>query len=476
MCIILNIITYNLFIKYLFVGIAFVDLYIILYLCLSSFFHLSAFILFSSHKKYAMKNLSLFVAATFLCLQLSLAQSFIPFQGIARDSSGVILENQSINLRISIRDSIATGPVVYQETQTVTTNTLGLFTLNIGSGSSGSYSFASINWGHNSKFVQLELNPSGAIYISIGTSQLQSVPYALYALSGGSSSGGSQPVGQIPYGNGRGLISDPLFTRDSATGEVDLLISPSGQGGTYFKADSDGVLIIHQTSSQDRMAMFGVGNPHNMVPQLDTLMVMAGIVDNDSNVIYGFYAHSDSTELITNDPSFGATHGNYGLVGCSKYSSYLDASYNNGNSLNSLTVDAAGVHWQYNSVEQYTLPISDGANGQVLVTNGSGSLSWANSPSAGKSVFTPASGATISAVWGNNIISLSSGISALTITLPSSPSDNETIHFTFTNTITTLSFTGGSIGGAGGLTTVSSVATGNVNYQLTYDAGSSSWY
>jgi len=419
------------------------------------------------------KALTLLVLA-FLALGLfSQAPQSIAFQGVARDSFGVILQSQSLTLRITLHDSIPTGPVVYQETQTVTTNNLGLFTLSIGLGSSGSYSFASIPWGTSPMFVQLELNLAGATYVNLGTTQLQSVPYVLYG-SGGS--GASQPTGQIPYGNGRGLISDPGFTRDSATGEIVLLIMPSGQTGTYEKIDSDGFLIIHENSTQNKLAILGVGNPHNMAPQLDTMMVIAGIADFDSNLIYGLYSHADSTELITNDPSHGATHGDYGLVGCSKFSSYLDASYNNGNSLNSLTVDSAGAHWQYNSADQYTLPLADGTSGQVISTNGSGVLTWVNSPTAGKSVFTPTSGATIAAIWGNNIINLSSGISALTITLPSSPTDNETVHFTFTNTITTLSFTGGTIGGAGGLTTVSSVATGNVNYQLTYDSSSSSWY
>ena len=419
------------------------------------------------------KALTLLVLA-FLALGLfSQTPQSIAFQGVARDSFGVILQSQSLTLRITLHDSIPTGPVVYQETQTVTTDNLGLFTLSIGLGSSGSYSFASIPWGSSPMFVQLELNLAGATYVNLGTTQLQSVPYVLYG-SGGS--GASQPTGQIPYGNGRGLISDPGFTRDSATGEIVLLIMPSGQTGTYEKIDSDGFLIIHENSTQNKLAILGVGNPHNMAPQLDTMMVIAGIADFDSNLIYGLYSHADSTELITNDPSHGATHGDYGLVGCSKFSSYLDASYNNGNSLNSLTVDSAGAHWQYNSADQYTLPLADGTSGQVISTNGSGVLTWVNSPTAGKSVFTPTSGATIAAIWGNNIINLSSGISALTITLPSSPTDNETVHFTFTNTITTLSFTGGTIGGAGGLTTVSSVATGNVNYQLTYDSSSSSWY
>ena len=425
-----------------------------------------------------MKNLSLFVAAIFFCIQLSLAQSFIPFQGIARDTSGVLLPNQSLNLRVSIRDSIATGSVVYRETQTVTTNALGLFTLTIGTGSSGSYSFSSINWGHNSKFVQLELNLVGALYTTLGTSQLQSVPYALYALSGGSGSGGAQPTGQIPYGNGNGtrLISDPLFTRDSATGEIDLMIFPSGQTGTYQKIDSDGFLIIHENSTQNKMALFGVGNPHNMVPQLDTLMAIAGIVDMDSSIMYGFYSHADSTELVTTTSSHGPFHGDYGLVGCSQHTSYLDAAYNNGASLNSLTLDSFGVHFEYAGIDEYTFPLTAGTSGQVLGTNGSGLLTWVNSPTAGKGVFTPSSGDNITAVWGNNIIAPSTGIAALTITLPSSPSDNETVYITFTKTITSLSFTGGTIAGSGGLSTVSSVASGNVKYWLTYDATSSSWY
>ena len=425
-----------------------------------------------------MKNLYLLVAATLLCVQLSLAQSFIPFQGIARDTAGDLLANQSLGLRISIHDSAATGPVVYQENQSVTTNNLGLFTLSIGTGSLTLHSFDSINWGHNFKFVQLELNLVGAIYTTLGTSQLGSVPYALYALSGGSGSGGSQPTGQIPYGNGRGLISDPLFTRDSATGEVVLMISPSGQGGTYVKEDSDGVLMIHQIASQNKMALFGIGNPHNMVPQLDTLMVIAGIVDNDSNVIYGFYAHADSTELITGQVGndHGPTNGNYGLVGCSRSSAYLDATYNNGASLNSLTLDSFGVHFEYAGTDVYSFPLTAGTSGQVLGTNGSGLLAWVNSPTAGKSVFTPSSGDNITAVWGNNIINPSTGLGILTITLPSSPSDNETVYFTFTRTITSLSFTGGTIAGSGGLSSVSSVASGNVKYWLTYDASSSNWY
>jgi hypothetical protein len=42
--------------------------------------------------------------------------------------------------------------------------------------------FSGINWGKNSKFLQVELNTTGGTtYTDLGTSQMMSVPYALYA-------------------------------------------------------------------------------------------------------------------------------------------------------------------------------------------------------------------------------------------------------------------------------------------------------
>jgi hypothetical protein len=58
----------------------------------------------------------------------------IPYQAIARNSSGVAIANTTVKLRFSIRDSIATGPVKYQETHNPTTSALGLFSVNVGMG------------------------------------------------------------------------------------------------------------------------------------------------------------------------------------------------------------------------------------------------------------------------------------------------------------------------------------------------------
>jgi hypothetical protein len=109
----------------------------------------------------------------------------IPYQAAARNSSGTILANQTIRVRFSIRDSIATGTIVYSETFLPTTTAQGLFSVNIGTGTATISVFSSINWGQNAKFMQVEMDPTGGTsYIDMGTQQMMSVPYALYSNNG----------------------------------------------------------------------------------------------------------------------------------------------------------------------------------------------------------------------------------------------------------------------------------------------------
>ena len=111
---------------------------------------------------------------------LAQAPQGIPYQAVARDNAGATLANQAISLRLSIHDTTATGTIVYQETQTATSNSLGLFNLNIGQGTAITGTLSGVNWGSGSKFIQVEMDPTGGTtYTDMGTTQLMSVPYAL---------------------------------------------------------------------------------------------------------------------------------------------------------------------------------------------------------------------------------------------------------------------------------------------------------
>jgi hypothetical protein len=57
-----------------------------------------------------------------------------------------------------------------------------MFSVNVGQGTPVTGTFAGINWGTNAKFMQVEIDPAGgSSYIDMGTQQMMSVPYALYA-------------------------------------------------------------------------------------------------------------------------------------------------------------------------------------------------------------------------------------------------------------------------------------------------------
>ncbi|HET6991217.1 MAG TPA: hypothetical protein VFJ43_07840, partial [Bacteroidia bacterium] len=101
-------------------------------------------------------------------------------QAVARNSSGNVLQNQAVGLLITIHDINQTGTVLYSESFTPTTNQFGLFTVQIGTGTVTSGSFAAINWAVNDKYMEIGMDPTGGnSYIQMGFTQLITVPYAI---------------------------------------------------------------------------------------------------------------------------------------------------------------------------------------------------------------------------------------------------------------------------------------------------------
>jgi hypothetical protein len=84
----------------------------------------------------------------------------------------------------------------------------------------------------------------------------------------------------------------------------------------------------------------------------------------------------------------------------------------------------------------YTLPSSDGSNGQFLSTNGSGVLLWSTAGSgSGLPPVTVTSATAISAVASNHYVLTAT--STATVTLPASPTISDTIYVTVANGLTT---------------------------------------
>ncbi|MGZ4074553.1 MAG: tail fiber domain-containing protein [Bacteroidia bacterium] len=118
----------------------------------------------------------------------------IPYQAIARNASGVIIPGQNIQIKVGVYSGSSSGTLEWEETHAATTDLLGLFKISLGQGiSTGGgtlASFSLINWQAALHFVKIQIDyTGGSSYISMGASQLLSVPYAFFSNNSQTSSG-----------------------------------------------------------------------------------------------------------------------------------------------------------------------------------------------------------------------------------------------------------------------------------------------
>jgi uncharacterized protein (TIGR02145 family) len=131
-----------------------------------------------------------FLLCLFWLSTIAQAPQAFSYQTVVRDLSGKALVNKTVTFRISILQGSATGTTLYSELHTKTTTDFGLADMEIGKGTVLSGSFSGINWGSGNYFMKVEIDPAGGTaYQEIGTSQLLSVPYALYAKTAGNITG-----------------------------------------------------------------------------------------------------------------------------------------------------------------------------------------------------------------------------------------------------------------------------------------------
>ena len=133
-----------------------------------------------------MKVKAILIFVFFSYLSFGQSPQKFTYQSIIKNSSGYLLKNQDVGLRISVLSNSSNGIEVYSEEHFPTSNSNGLVTLIIGEGLTND-NFSEIQWGDGEYFLKVEVDPEGGnSYIMNQTSQLLSVPYALYAGNSGS--------------------------------------------------------------------------------------------------------------------------------------------------------------------------------------------------------------------------------------------------------------------------------------------------
>ncbi len=119
------------------------------------------------------------------------APTSMKYQGVARNAAGVPIASSTINIRFDLHEGAINGPISFTEVHTnVPTNAFGLFNVSMGSITP----FPQGLFAGGNEFLEVWVD-FGTGYVSMGTSQLLSVPYALYAETSGNGQGPAGPTG-----------------------------------------------------------------------------------------------------------------------------------------------------------------------------------------------------------------------------------------------------------------------------------------
>ena len=129
-----------------------------------------------------MKNVYLIIFLFIGVAASAQAPDKMSYQAVIRDANGEILKNQDVSIQFSVLQTSISGTSVYQEDHKLTTNSNGLVSVYMGIGAVSSGDFSTIDWSDGTYFLQTEIDPTGGSnYTIISTTELVSVPYAVYA-------------------------------------------------------------------------------------------------------------------------------------------------------------------------------------------------------------------------------------------------------------------------------------------------------
>ena len=129
----------------------------------------------------------------FLCLgiaALTQLQAQAPqgfnYQATVRNNTGELVINTNVYFKFNVIQGAQAADPIFTETHEILTDDLGQVNLIIGQGTANTGVFSELNWSLGSYYLGIQLSidgPNG--YVAMGTTQLLSVPYALYAANSG---------------------------------------------------------------------------------------------------------------------------------------------------------------------------------------------------------------------------------------------------------------------------------------------------
>jgi hypothetical protein len=152
-----------------------------------------------------MKNIFTIITAVLITSTIwAQSPQKMSYQTVIRNTSNQLVTTQ-VGMKISILQGTESGTPVFVETHTPTPNGNGLVSIEIGGGTPVTGTFAAIVWSAGPYFIKTETAVTAPLttYTITGTSQLLSIPYALYSNASG---GGWSLTGNAGLTDGTSFI------------------------------------------------------------------------------------------------------------------------------------------------------------------------------------------------------------------------------------------------------------------------------
>jgi uncharacterized protein (TIGR02145 family) len=384
-----------------------------------------------------MKKFYLFFILKFFIPAISIGQTTgMNFQGVARNPSGIVLASQKISLKFSIISSSTNGNVDYVETRLVNTNSQGVFSVVIGDNDVvyASGSFSNIDWKQFPKYLKVEMDPNAGIaFTTMGTTQIQSVPYSKYSsfaeVADAGSLSGSTLKSTI---TGSSLTSVGTLTNLTVTNPIvgsitgnaattSKLAIPRNINGVAFDGSGD----INITTVSDAGSLAGTtlkstitGSSLTSVGTLTNLTVTNPIVGSiTGNAATATFANTASNANTSSVASKLATPRNINGVtfdGSGDITITADAGSLSGTTLKSTITGSSLTSVGTLTNLTVTNPIVGSITGNAATANSAGNITATSNTSLTALTNLATVGTITTGVWSGTAISVANGGTGLT--------------------------------------------------------------
>ena len=226
-----------------------------------------------------MKKITLLSTLCFLLLTLVVNAQTPPnafnYSAVARNAAGLPIATTTIGIQVSILKTSPTGASQYSENHFVNTDAYGLFNLVIGAGAVQSGTMATIVWSNDNYYLKVGMDANGGTnFLTMGTTQLLSVPYALHAATADSVIGGNAGFS----GNYNDLSNTPNLATVATSGNYNDL---SNKPITVTSISSNGD-TLYLSNGQSFVAGGNSGVTGALVLPTITTNAITGITSNSA--------------------------------------------------------------------------------------------------------------------------------------------------------------------------------------------------